>query len=235
MKKGSGFFFVCILFFLGVENISAQNVGIGTPTPVARLHVADSNVVFTGALTLPSSPGAPPVTGPGTRLMWYPDKAAFRAGSVQGSHWDRDSVGYYSFAIGIDSKATGHSSVAMGNSSVASSWGATASGSSTASGYAATALGISTATGFNSTAFGNSFATGQYSTSFGISTAIGSFSTALGNSVSKARESTTIGSNNDTADHPDPNLAAASDRIFQIGNGSSYSARNNAMTVLRNG
>ena len=58
---------------------SAQNVGIGTLSPVARLHVADSSVVFTAIGDIPATPGNVPVSGAGRRMMWYPDKAAFRA------------------------------------------------------------------------------------------------------------------------------------------------------------
>ena len=55
----------------------AQNVGIGTTTPIARLHVADSNVVFTGPATVPVfTTFNPAIQGAGTRMMWYPQKAA---------------------------------------------------------------------------------------------------------------------------------------------------------------
>ncbi|NNF21457.1 MAG: hypothetical protein HKN67_05915, partial [Saprospiraceae bacterium] len=61
------------------------SVGIGTTAPVARLHVVDTNgVVFDGTTNV----GILPVSGSGTRLVWYPAKAAFRVGSVIGSTWD---------------------------------------------------------------------------------------------------------------------------------------------------
>src|SRR5437773_7540934 len=43
--------------------------------------------------------GVIPVTGPGVRLMWYPRKAAFRAGRV-GTQWDDANVGDFSVALG---------------------------------------------------------------------------------------------------------------------------------------
>lgn len=46
-------------------------VGINTNTPVAMLHVKDSSVVFTGEVNF-STPGNPPVSGGGARMMWYP-------------------------------------------------------------------------------------------------------------------------------------------------------------------
>src|SRR2546428_8489714 len=44
--------------------------------------------------------GAIPATGTGTRMMWYPGKAAFRAGYVGGTEWEDANVGIYSTAMG---------------------------------------------------------------------------------------------------------------------------------------
>jgi hypothetical protein len=188
--------------------------GIGTANPQARLHVKDSNVVFTAPdfLPFPTSAGLPPVSGPGNRMMWYAEKAAFRAGGINSTNnWDKDNVGVYSFASGFNTKASGFNTTAMGN-------GAEASGAN------------STALGFGS------IAQGAASTAMGDGVfAIGDVSTAIGNAVvSKSRGSVALGSFNDNSDSPSPTSQAASDRIFQIGNGNS-SGRSNALTVLRNG
>ena len=45
--------------------------GIGTPTPQAKLHVADGPVVFTGLAGIPESSAITPLSGAGTRMMWY--------------------------------------------------------------------------------------------------------------------------------------------------------------------
>ncbi|MEO5890960.1 MAG: hypothetical protein ABIQ31_11940 [Ferruginibacter sp.] len=110
MKKKSllPFFIVATLFATG------QNVGIGTTTPLARLHVKDSSVLFSATGDIPVSPGQPSMQGQGRRMMWYADKAAFRAGYVDGSHWDNDSIGNYSFASGFNITAKGKNSTAMG-------------------------------------------------------------------------------------------------------------------------
>src|SRR5881396_4286107 len=50
--------------------------------------------------------GVIPVTGAGVRLMWYPRKAALRAGGVSGTQWDDASVGNYSVALGNGTMAT---------------------------------------------------------------------------------------------------------------------------------
>ncbi len=76
MKK---YIIICLLTFLG-NSLPAQNVGIGTTAPVARLHVADSNVLFTGPLTLPATTTYyPPASGAGSRMMWYPQKSYFQS------------------------------------------------------------------------------------------------------------------------------------------------------------
>ena len=53
--------------------------------------------------------------------------------------------------------------------------------------------------------------------------------------IAKAVGALTIGSCNDNTDNPDYLLFANSDRIFQIGNGTTNTSRSNALTVLRNG
>ncbi len=92
-------------------------VGIGTNMPDAGLHVEhDDGALFTGTLFS----GSIPATGPGTRMMWYPGKAAFRAGTVNGSEWDDPNVGIASFACGGFTIASGEAAVATGIGSVAS-------------------------------------------------------------------------------------------------------------------
>lgn len=88
--------------------------------------------------------------------MWYPGKAALRAGYVNGAQWNDGFIGDYSLATGYNTAASGANATAMG-------WNTTASGSfSTALGYATTASGrYSTAMGFFTTV------DGDYSTAIG--------------------------------------------------------------------
>lgn len=167
------------------------NTGIGTLTPAARLHV-DSSVVFTGSDPLPPIAANTPISGPGTRMMWYADKAAFRTGTASGTEWDKINIGNNSFASGHSTTASGDYSFASGHSSTASGNYSTAMGfSNNATGNFSTAIGSeSAATDFFCTAIGYlSAATAQYSTAIGFgatasdyyATAFGSGTTASGN------------------------------------------------------
>src|SRR3982750_1098473 len=60
--------------------------------------------------------GIIPATGAGWRMMWYPQKVAFRAGYADaGGQFDDVNIGYYSWAGGALNKAAGIYSFAMGN------------------------------------------------------------------------------------------------------------------------
>jgi hypothetical protein len=211
------------------------NVGIGNGAPAEKLDVA-GNIKFSGNLsgtgttgnltfangfvtsgTLGS--GSIPASGLGTRMMFYPGKAAFRAGSAQGSEWDDVNVGNFSTAfgngtradgawstaMGFGTRAGGQFSTAMGNSTNATAEGSTATGGfNTASGSYSTALGRSTTAGGNySTAMGfqssatapNSIAMGNNAFASGVtSVAMGYFSDATGlNSIAIGTETTASG------------------------------------------
>jgi len=57
-----------------------------------------------------------PDKGSGTKFIWYPRKAAFRAGHVTGSEWDDSSIGDYSAVVGGESGRTNaiHSAILGG-------------------------------------------------------------------------------------------------------------------------
>ncbi len=110
--------------------------------------------------------GTIPATGAGTRMMWYPRKAAFRAGYANSTQWDDANIGTYSTAMGYGTTASDSYSTAMGVLT-------------TASGAASTALGLSTkAIGNYSTVMGSyinvtgygSFAIGDHSITSGAPT-----------------------------------------------------------------
>jgi hypothetical protein len=177
--------------------IQAQvgKVGINTNFPKAMLHVRDSSVLFTGPPIVSPAPNDPPITGPGIRMMWYPEKAAFRSGYVTNYFWDKDSIGKYTFAVGYDTKAKGVASAAMGMNAFASGLSSISMGNNTiASGNYSVALGHFTkATGVESFATGyETIASSLASTALGSkTTASGKHSTAMGNFTLASGESST--------------------------------------------
>lgn len=202
-------YFLLAGFILQGFSCIAQNIGIGTNDPKARLHVADSSVLFTGGTI--NSNAAPPVSGPGNRLMWVAPKAAFRAGRVSGGEWDTHNIGNYSFAAGFDVKATGNYSFAGGNRARA------VGGSSIALGFVAAAHGTSAvALGDVASAYGESSVSigpGTYATGY-RETVLGSYNIRTNGSVDVWR---------------------ATDPLLVIGNGEQHSLQSTAVTILKNG
>jgi len=171
-------------------------------------YSSNGNLLVTSTL----GTGSIPITGAGTRLMWYGKKGAFRAGTVDGTQWDDSNIGlnsqafgYYtlasgqfSFASGDSSKATGTNSTAMGLNNNASGDNSLACGRyCMAIGNISTSIGqMSTASGSVSFAIGSStYATGTSSFASGNSTtASGWGSTSIGgNSIASANSSIAIG------------------------------------------
>ncbi len=115
----------------------------------------DATVNAAFAANVPTT-GVIPATGAGARMMWYPARAAFRAGYVNGAQWDDGNVGIASSATGHFTTASGFISTAMGSDTTASGSYSTAMGvGTTASALAATAMGSSTVAGaLASTAMG---------------------------------------------------------------------------------
>ena len=157
--------------------------------------------------------GSIPAAGAGTRMMWFPAKAAFRAGTVVGSQWNDADIGDQSVAFNLNTRAVGSYSAAfgegtnaLGRSSVAVGFATTANGLySLASGHLTQAIGNESAAfnkatvayGVFSVAFGDSSqAIGTASTAMGyFTTASGERSTAMGNgTVASGAYSTAMGS-----------------------------------------
>lgn len=171
------------------------------PNPSALKVNSPNGVVFndpTATGGMPAGSGGIPATGAGTRFMWYPGKAALRAGYVDGVQWDDSYTGYYSVAFGYNASGDGDFSMAAGSDTIA--YG----NYSTAMGYDTLALGdYSTAMGRGAEALNtysialgaNAIAGGGGSTAIGVSvSAIGMQSTAFGAfTAAKGNNSTAMG------------------------------------------
>ncbi|WP_263784412.1 tail fiber domain-containing protein [Salinibacter grassmerensis] len=140
-----------------------------TPTTTIENGNTDTRLQlnYDGGLYVPGSygPTSPadsiPTEGPGTRLMWYPAEAAFRAGRVFDNSsalsgvdgrqfWNASNVGSHSVAFGQNTKASGTAAVAMGTQTTATNTNALAIGVGTAaSGNHAVALGSNTTAATN--------------------------------------------------------------------------------------
>jgi len=158
---------VAMLSLAGTARAQAPLFEVEKSDATKLLRVTDDGgFLIGGALNA----GTLPATGGGVRMMWYPRKAAFRAGFVEGSEWDEANVGPQSVGLGHNTRATGSTSVALNTGTVASGTGSIAGGrNSTASGDAALAVGTGT------------IASGDYSLAAGFETkAIGASSAALG-------------------------------------------------------
>ena len=205
------------------------NVGI---SPKTSFHVGNGHRVLFGLDTL----------GNGDKLMWLPDLHAFRVGTVASgatsTYWNKDSIGLYSFASGLNTRAQGFGATAMGRDTEASNSYAFASGYfSNADGQYSTAMGFNTdAYGLGSTALGYSTdAEANYSLAGGyFAEAQAIYSIALGNAVqaqsyaSMAVGRYNVGGGNATS-------WVTTDPLFEIGNGTGPSTKSNALTVLKNG
>lgn len=109
---------------------TAQNVGIGTTTPTAGLHIiSDNGIIAKGTY---NSGAIINESGEGSRFIFYPRKGgAIRAGylsSIGQDYWNDASTGYFSVGLGFDAKATSAGSIAIGQNTLASGTNSTAIG-----------------------------------------------------------------------------------------------------------
>jgi hypothetical protein len=115
--------FLSILITLGAvlafaEPVQAQSdilLQLRSGSPATDRFRVDSagGVVALGTIGY----GIIPASGAGWRMMWYPNKVAFRAGYADaGGQFDESNIGYYSWAGGALSTAAGIYSFSMGNS-----------------------------------------------------------------------------------------------------------------------
>ena len=139
----------------------------GSP-PGDRFRVDSAGgVVAIGELGI----GIIPASGCGYRMMWYPFKAAFRAGGTDDggtcTAWDDANTGFYSWAGGNLTRATAFATFAFGDQTkVTGVDGAAFGGSNEVGGTAGFSAGASNnACGFGSVAIGFTNTTGSINAS----------------------------------------------------------------------
>jgi hypothetical protein len=95
-----------------ISNPIDKRWGIGTSTPEFKLTLEnDGGIIAKGTF----GQGATLTTsGEGSRLIWYPRKAALRAGYVNDAAWDNNNIGNYSVAFGQNNEAAGAESMIGG-------------------------------------------------------------------------------------------------------------------------
>lgn len=222
---------------------STSGVRIGT----------DGSILAEGVL----GSGSIPTDGAGARMMWYPAKAALRAGSARSTEWDDGNIGEHSvalgqhpiasgassFAVGFVAKATGGGSVALGPQAEAAGIGSLAHGSlSQASGEWSVSIGQgSNASGKNATALGKgASASGENATAFGLSSrATGSGSTALGGSSTASGPAAVALGEFSVASGQESyafgrNVTASGTRSIAIGNYASTDDKTGAIVISAN-
>lgn len=235
---------ILIILLSSVLNLFAQNVGIGTAIPNANalLHVDlglsnSKGVLFSGSF---NSVSTVPDLGAGSRLIYFPGKAAFRVGRITGTEWDNANVGRSSVAMNFNSMAVGDYSTALG-------WGTTASGTSSlatgentiASGSNCFTTGLqTTASNVRSVAMGfSTTASGQTSTAMGYQTiSSGWNATSMGfNTIARGANSTVVGMYNEPILASSQSASTSTTPLFIVGNGVDESNRSNAMVVRKDG
>ena len=267
-----------------INNGTNISINPGTSAPDLALTLGD-NISQDGGIVAKGKYGTGGSTlntiGDGVRLIWYPKKAAFRAGNAIGNTWDDSQIGIASwaggystiasglnsFSFGYGTSASGTFSVSMGSSNevsgeasaafgagnqvagywsfaagkqnvVSNSWATAFGSTNTASAYYSLVSGqYNTASGEAAVAFGYLVqARGRYSFAGGYeSVASGARSMAFGHgALARSWSEIALGSFNTDYTPVDSNSFNSNDRIFVIGNGN-FSARKNALVVLKNG
>ncbi len=187
-----------------------KNVGIGTSSPEDLFHLKTSNCkgfLVTGDFI---ANGTVPDKGAGTRMAFYPCKAAFRAGTIENEYsaWNNANVGKYTAAFGHDTKASGDFSFAVGETNKATgSYSFVGGNTNEASGAYSFSMGNTNSSkgsrsvtlGQNNNAFGvGSIAIGDGNTSNGINSICFGQGNKAGTQINEGNNSIALGLTNQT-------------------------------------
>jgi hypothetical protein len=180
--------------------------------------------------------GIIPASGAGYRMMWYPYKAAFRAGGTDdggaGNYWDDANVGFYSWAGGNLTKASAFATFAFGDQVEVTGVDAAGFGASNlVSGTAGFSTGASNnCTGFACVAMGfTNTAGGQGAVAIGYRvTADADYAVALGHRASaNGHDGAFVAADQSTTD----SLEASANNQFNTRYAGGYRLYTNATTT----
>ena len=121
-------FLLSLICILGAINSSlGQGVKISPTSVIVGVDTVNNHTAVhatQGGLLLEGTTGSTPISGGGTRMMWIPEKGAFRAGYVDGTQWDAENIGTYSsVGGGANNTASGsRSAVGGGRDNTASGY-----------------------------------------------------------------------------------------------------------------
>jgi hypothetical protein len=229
-------FALALLAILAASSASAQSdilLRLRSGSPLGDRFRVDSagGVIGIGQLGI----GIIPATGVGWRMMWYPFKAAFRAGGLEspGTQWNDASVGFYSWAGGHNTTASAFSTFAFGDAVTVSGTDAAGfGGSSTVSGTAGFSAGASNlCSGFGCVTMGfTNTATGQGSVAIGYRvTADADYAVALGHRASaNGHSGTFVAADESTTD----SVEASANNQFMTRYAGGYRLYTNATTTV---
>jgi MprA protease rhombosortase-interaction domain-containing protein len=140
---GTGAFLTLFMAGTALAQTPESLMSLKTTDGTTRLNLHKNGGLMVGGNFDGDISGAEiPMEGAGTRLMWYPGKGAFRAGTVEGTQWDAANIGSYSVAGGFNARSSGDYGISFGFNTTAANTGSVAMGQySVASGAASVALG----------------------------------------------------------------------------------------------
>ncbi len=220
-----------------IINQYGGNVGIGTNTPLEKVHIENGNFLHAGTF---GAGDALTVSGSGAKMFFYPKKAAFRAGYANTTGWDDAYIGNYSIVLGNNSMADDDNAIAIGENSFASAPNSVAIGD------------LAYVYGNHSLSFGNDIgSSAEYAIAIGNSSqAMDDYEVIIGNdNISEGEKAIALGSNLTTFSYKETALGTynttytanngfawhTNDRLLVVGNGTSSSNLSNAMVILKNG
>ena len=215
------------LYWDSINNVifpydTANAVAIGTNAVASgtMLRVNNGSVLFDGTT------GTTPASGAGTRMMWIPSKAAFRAGAVTDYWWNDAYIGNYSVAFGEGNLVDSYGLSQGLKNQVNGAYGIVFGYYNVGNGARTSILGgaLNTANGAYSVVLNglSNTTTGEYSGCGGQYSTSGSY-----NEFVFGRYNIVAGTSGSWV---------ATDGLFRLGNGTGTGANSNdALRILKNG